>query len=224
MKLRFAMMTMAAVCSVSAAFGDVTFRTVIEMKFNLPIPPGALPPGFSGPTEMTARVKGTRSYSSFGKIASITDSSTGKLILLDADGKRFATTSISDYLSQVQQAAGAPTQQMPEEARKILEGIQFKVESHETGLSERIQGIDAAENEVMFAMTIPVPVPVPGGNGNGLELNGKFQVWKPKPSEMERVAALKEMNVYYDQSRQMGRDTASMMTKIFAMPTAPGAK
>jgi len=221
MKRCLALGTMAGVCALGTAFGDVTFRSVVEMKFNMPMPMTALPPGFSGPTEVTARVKGTRSYSSFGKIASIMDFRSGEMILLDTQAKKYASTTVQDYMAQVAQAA-APNQQIPEEARKVLEGMQFNVQAHDTGRSERIQGIDASETEILFTLTVPVPIP--GGNGQGLEVDGKFQMWKPKPGEMERVPALREMTAYYDQAKNLGKDTASMLTRIFAALPGMGDK
>ena len=218
------LLLLAAVCS-STALADATFRQVMEFKLNMPLPGGVGAPGaspFSGPTEIVARVKGGRAYSSFGKIASISDSGADKMILLDTAGKKYATTSMADYIAQVSQAASPAGQQIPEAARQILQNIQVKVESHSTGRSEKIQGIDAEETEVLFTMTIPVPIP--GGNGNGMEFIGKFQVWKPKPGEIDRVPALREISAYYDQSQKTGRDTLSVMTNMFGSMPGMGEK
>jgi hypothetical protein len=224
MKRCFVLILLAAVCCGSM-LADATFRQVMDFKFNMALPAGAAPNGFpfSGPTEIVARVKGHRAYSSFGKIASITDSDANKMILLDTAGKKYATTSIADYVGQVSKAAN-PGQDMPEAARQILQNIQVKVDSHATGRSEKIQGIDADEKEVLFTMTIPLPMPMPGGNGNSLEIDGKFQVWKPKAGEIDRVPALREMSTYYEESQKTGRDALSMMTKIFAAMPGIGDK
>jgi hypothetical protein len=218
MKRGFALVALAVVC-VASAFADATFRQVMEVKFNVPIGvvQGATPfPGLSGPTEIVARVKGTRAYSGFGQAASIMDSATDRITLLDMAGKRYATASTVEYLAQITQAASAPTGQMPEEARQILQNIEFKIESRDTGRSEKIQGIDAGETEILFTMTIPLPMPMPGGNGDGLEIRGKFHLWKPKPGETERVPALREISSYYEQSRKTGNDTASLITRLLA--------
>jgi hypothetical protein len=220
MKRWSALLILAGVCLPGMAFGDATFRQVVEMKVNVPIgmAQGATPfPGLSGPTEVVARVKGTRAYSSFGQAASIMDSATGEVTLLDTAGKRYAITTMADYLARIGQAANAPTQAMPEAGRQLLQNIQIKVDSHETGRSEKIQGIDAGETEILFTMTIPLPVPMPGGNGNtnGIELTGKFHLWKPSPGETERVPALREIAAYYENSRKTGMDTASAIMKAF---------
>jgi len=216
---RLSVLFLFAVFSVpGVAFADATFRQVMEIKMNMQLPTGG-PQGafpFSGPTEVVARVRGTRSYGSFGQVASIGDSSTDKIILLDHANKRYATTSMSDYLDQMAKIA-SPGGQIPQQALDLLKNIEVKVDAHETGRSEQIFGIDAGETEILFTMTIPIPIP--GGNGNGMEMNGKFQVWKPKAGEADRVPALREMAVYYEQARKTGRDAASMMTKMFgAMP------
>jgi hypothetical protein len=225
MKRLPALLVLAAIGVPGVSFADATFRQVMEFKLNMALPAGAQPGGFpfSGPTEIVARVKGTRSYATFGPIASISDSANSKIILLDTAGKRYATTSMADYLDQVTKMA-SPGGQLPPQALEILKNIQMKVDTHETGRSEKIFGIDAGETEVLFSMTIPLPMPMPGGNGNGMEINGKFQIWKPKPGEDQHVPALREMAVYYEQARKTGRDTASMMTKMFAAMPGLGDK
>jgi hypothetical protein len=65
---------------------------------------------------------------------------------------------------------------------------------------------------------------MPGGNGNGLEFTGKFLMWKPKPGEMDRVPALRELSSYYEQSRTLGNDIASVVTRMFAMLPGWGDK
>jgi hypothetical protein len=221
MKRLSALCLVPVFCLPGIALADATFQQVLEFKMNMTLPAGATQGGFpfSGPTETVARVKGTRAYSSFGQIASISDSSTNRVILLDTSGKLYATTSLDDYLDQVSKMA-KPAGEMPEQARELLKNIQMKVESRETGRSEKIFGIDAAETEVLFSMTLPVPVP----GGNGMEIAGKVQVWKPKPGESDRVPALREISVYYEQARKTGRDPAAMMTKMFGAVPGMGDK
>lgn len=223
MKRWSALLVLGGVCVPGVAFGDATFRQVMEMKFNMPVGmmQSAKPfPGMSGPTEVVARVKGTRAYSSFGQAASIIDSATDQITLLDTAGKRYSVATMADYLAQIGQAASAPAQGMPEAARQLLQNVQVKVDSHETGRSEKIQGIDASESEILLTMTIPLPTP----GGNGMEITGKFHLWKPNPGEAERVPALREMAAYYEHARKAGLDSSSLITKAFTAFPAMGDK
>ncbi|HKE21777.1 MAG TPA: hypothetical protein VKB88_05260 [Bryobacteraceae bacterium] len=226
MKRCFALAAMAALSAAGTAFADVTIRQEMDIKLNVPMPDGAMPAGlpFNGPTEIVSRVKGQRSYANLGKVATIMDSGTNQVIVMDTEGKRYAVTSMADYVNQISQMTKLPTDQMPEAARQMLQNIQFKADSRETGRSEKIQGIDTTETELSFSITIPLPVPMPGGNGNGLEFAGKFLISKPKPGEMERVPALRELSSYYDQSRKLGNDVVSMMARMFGAVPGLGDK
>src|SRR5690349_11805004 len=200
MKRLSALFLLAGVYSAGTAFGDASFRQVMEIKFNVPMPAGAAPSGFpfNGPMEIVCQVKGQRAYSSFGQMASIMDSGKNELILLDTAGKRYATTTLSDYMSKIAQTSGAAGAEMPEAARQILQNMQFKVESRDTGHTETISGINTTESEILLSISIPMPVPVPGTNGNGLEISGTFHIWKPNAGEIERMPVLREVNGYYE--------------------------
>jgi hypothetical protein len=63
---------------------------------------------------------------------------------------------------------------------------------------------------VVVNMSIPVPIP---GQENGLQINMKFQVWKPKPSELERVPALRELAAY-NQHKGLN-DPATLLRQMF---------
>jgi len=221
MKRLLALIALMGVCLLPAAFADATFRQVMEIKSPLMamMPSAAAGPAaqfFGKPTEVVSKVKGTRAYSGFGSMVSIMDSTKGEIILLDTTGKRYAVTTMSDYLANVSQSVTGGMPEMPEAARQILENMQFKVESRDTGRSERIQGIDTDESETTLSISIPLPMPIPGSASNTMEITGMFHLWKPKAGEMERVPALREINAYYLQSGKMGGgDVTSMMKKMF---------
>ena len=143
----------------TAASADVTIRQTMEFQFKMPMPGvQALPAPFNGPIQVVSRVKGDRAYSSFGPLISITDSAKNEVTLIDEKGKRYATTVLSDYLAQMQKTATGGAD-MPEQVKQLLANIKVEVTSTDTGRSERILGIDAAEREVEFHMTSPLPVP-----------------------------------------------------------------
>jgi hypothetical protein len=195
----------------SAVYADVTVHQTMEFQFKMPMPAAqTLPPMFNGPIELVSRIKGQRAYASFGSLLIITDSAAKQITLVDPKGKRYAATSLADYLASVQKTASGGAA-MPEEARQMPANIKVDIQSKSTGRSERIMGIDAAETEIVFHMTIPIPIP---GQENGLELTGKFQCWKPKPGEADRVPALGELEAYHSRAGDMV-NTGSMLSQIF---------
>jgi hypothetical protein len=204
----------------TTAFADATFHQVMEFKSPLiaMMPAGAASLPFGKPTEVVCKIKGTHAYSGFGAAGWISDSTNGDVTLLDTAGKRYATTTLSEFLSKLSPPGGAS--QMPEAARQILGNMQMKVDSHDTGRSERIQGIDTNETETTITITMPLPMPMPGANSNTIEITGSIRIWKPKPGEVDRVPALREITTYYQQWGKMGGgDLASMLKQILgALP------
>jgi len=192
----------------TSLYADVTMRMGLELKFNVAIPGDVPKLPFN---EISTRIKGDRGYAVFGPIVAITDLSTGKITLLDAKGQRFATITMADYISKLAGAGGPGGQNMPEEAKQMLAKIKFDAESHETGRTSRIQGIDAVEREVVIHISIPVPIP---GQENGLRIDLKMQIWKPAPAEFERVPALRELAAYNERNKGFG-DMSVIMHQMF---------
>ncbi|MGO9012484.1 MAG: hypothetical protein ACLQPN_20505 [Bryobacteraceae bacterium] len=191
---------------------DVTMRMSFDLKINMALPTAVPKLPFN---EVLTRVKGDRGYAAIGPIVAITDISTGKVTLLDPKAQQYATMAMADYLSKLTGANAQNAQNMPEEAKQMLAKIKFDTESHDTGRTDRIQGIEVYEREVVVNMSIPVPMP---GQENGMQISMKLQVWKPKASEFERVAALRELAAYNDRNKGFG-DLATIMRQAFgAMP------
>jgi len=97
----------------------------------------------------------------------------------------------------------------------MMANIKFDIQSQETGRTNRIQGIDVYEREVVVNMSIPVPMP---GQENGMQVSMKFQTWKPKASEFERVPALHELAAYNERNKGFG-DPSTVLRQVFgSMP------
>jgi hypothetical protein len=102
-----------------------------------------------------------------------------------------------------------------EAAKQALANVKFDVESHETGRTDRIGGVAVFEREVVVNMSLPVPIP---GQENGMQMTMKLQVWKPNPSELDRMPALRELATYTDRNQGFN-NPAAMLRQIFsAMP------
>jgi hypothetical protein len=188
---------------------DVTMRMAFDFKINMAVPGGAPSLPFN---EMVTRIKGDRGYASMGPIVALTNLATGQMTLLDPKGQRFATMAMADYLSKIGGAQGQATANIPEQAKQILAMIKFDTQSHDTGRTDKIQGIDAYEREVVVDMSIPVPLP---GQEKGLHLIMKFQLWKPQPGEFERVPALRELAAYNERNKGLS-DPATILRQMFS--------
>jgi len=180
----------------------------LDLKINMAIPTGAPQLPFH---ETVTRIKGDRGYASMGPIIAITDISSGQVTLLDPKTQHYATVAMANYVSKLTGGNGQAMQNMPEEAKQMLAKIKFDSESHDTGRSDRIQGIDVFEREVVVHVSLPVPIP---GQENGMQISMKFQVWKPKPSEFERVPALRELAAYNDRNKGLN-DPATLLRQMF---------
>jgi len=195
---------------------DVTVRQAMEFHIKMALPAGQqLPAPFNGPVEILARVKGERAYTTFGSMVVITDAAKNRITLIDNPNKRYATGSLSDYMAMAGKGFNAAA--LPPQALQLLANIKVDADSHETGRSERIQGIDAVEREVIVNISIPIPVPMPGLE-NGLQLTGKFECWQPKAGEIERVPALRELVAYRSHAGRMGDPGAIVKQMFGALP------
>jgi|CZKN01.1.fsa_nt_gi hypothetical protein len=212
LKLRRALLPALLLVACTSLYADVTMRMAWDFKINVALPSAMPQLPFN---EILTRIKGDRGYAAIGPIVAITDLATGKVTLLDPKAQQYATIAMVDYLSKVAGASGQNTQNLPEQAKQILAKMKFDAESHDTGRTDRIHGIDAYEREVVVNISIPVPIP---GQENGLQLSLKFQIWKPKPSEFDRVPALHELAAYNERNKGFG-DPSTVLRQIFgSMP------
>jgi hypothetical protein len=193
---------------------DVTVRQSMDIKINMPMP-GAQPPQMPF-KEILMRIKGDHGYADMGIMTVISDGLTHQVTLVDPKTKRYATSSMEDYIAKTSQAAAMPD--MPEEARQMLAKTTFDVKSIETGRSDRIQGIAVSEREVTMNINIPVPAP---GMESGLQIVGKIHVWKPQPAEFDRLPALREVAAFYERNKAFS--PAESMRKMFSSMPGMGA-
>ncbi len=190
---------------------DVTVRQSFEYKMNLPNP-GAQVPQFPF-HEMSMRIKGDRAYCQTGWMTSITDASTGQVTMLDPKTSRYATATMAEYMAALQNSVSGNA--MPEQAKALLSQIKADVESHDTGRRERIQGVDAAEREIVLTLTIPVPIP---GQENGLRVLVKMQVWQPGAEAAARIPWVREMTSYYNRAMDVNNPLNMMRQMFTAIP------
>ena len=125
-----------------------------------------------------------------GAMTSITDFAKQELTILDNQGKRYSTLPYARF-------ADAATASMPPvsgQAAAELASMRSHFDSKATGRSATIQGIEADERE--FDITIDPPdlpnmPPMPGPM-----IRMEMRLWMPKPGEMLRVPAIREVSEY----------------------------
>ena len=202
---------------------DVTMRSSLNMKINVAMPGAAPELPFK---EIVARIKGDRSYAAMGTLVTVTDASRSEVTLIDTKAQRYAILTLADYLAKAQASnltapAGASDQEKAETAKaadaakQMLANMKFDVESRDTGRTDRIGGVAVFERELVVNLSIPVPVP---GQENGMQMTMKFQLWKPEPSELDRMPALRELATYSDRNQGFNNPTAMLRQVFAAMP------
>src|SRR5262249_35923321 len=132
------------------------------------------------------RIKGKRSLMQSGPLITITDVEKGTITLIDPKGKRYATTSISEYGDKLK----AAIPEVPEAAKQMLENMKFDVKTKKTGKTDVIKGIKAEK------MLITVSVEMGGATAGGTAMRMEMHLWPATTEELERVPALKEVATF----------------------------
>ena len=202
---------------------DVTMRSSLNLKINVSVPGAAPELPFK---EIVARIKGDRGYAAMGTLVSVTDSARGEVTLIDTKAQRYAIMNLADYLAKMQPGNLKPpanasdeekaqAAKVAEAAKQAMANVKFDVESRETGRTDHMGGIAVFEREVVVNMSIPLPVP---GQENGMQMMMKFQLWKPAPSELDRVPALRELATYTDRNQGFNNPMAMLQQIFSSMP------
>src|SRR6516225_3922869 len=133
----------------SAASADITLRQTSTIKL-----PSFIPPEFeadirdqlqrSMPAETLLRIRGDKTYASYGPLAAIADYGRNQVTLLDPKSKRYASVPLAEFgdrfaaavKATVLRGAGQPLAQTP----------RFDVAAKKTGQVAPVQGIQAEES------------------------------------------------------------------------------
>jgi len=151
------------------------------------------------------RIKGKRSLMQSGPLITITDGEKGTITLLDPKGKRYATTSLSDYADKLK----AAMPQVPEAAKQMLENMKFDVKTDKTGKTDVIKGIKAEE------MLVTMSVEIAGATAPAMAMRMEMHLWAATKDELDRVPALKEV-ANYMANQAASIDPSSNVAKMFS--------
>jgi hypothetical protein len=174
-------------------FADVTLRYNMEFKTTAPMPAGQMPQ--AGPTVL--RIKGDKTYSTFGKLTIIGDLVTNRTIVIDAEHMRFASGSSEDYVKAMV-AASAPIQNVPPQvqtgAQAAMQMFKADVQSRKTGRTETIQGIPAEESEVVISVNMNISLPNAPAGGPFMRM--ALHLWSASADDVARTPGLAELARY----------------------------
>jgi len=209
---------------------DVTVRYKNELKVGAGAPP-AVAQQTAGvmkstmPTETVIQIKGTKGYTSNGKIISLTDFEKQVITVVDPEHKQFATVYMKDYADQVLSVLPAAAAPPSDAAQKLLNSMKTTFTSEKTGKTDTILGIQA--EETLLTLTVFMPLPsaasstAPARAPQPAELmKMDLHIWTALPSEVERIPALHEFSsVYGDGSAASVLNPDALLGKAFgAMP------
>ena len=158
--------------------------------------------------DLTIRIKGNKTYSETGRLAFVMDMKTQNLTTVDRANKRYATLPASQYADQAKLAMP----EVPEQARAMLAAMKTSVESHSTGRTATILGIETEEREIVLTLDMPA-----AGLPTGSPLMKMIlQTWTAKPEEVQRSQALQELKTYMA-SATSAMNPAEMVKQVGAI-------
>jgi len=159
--------------------------------------------------DMVIRMKGNKTYSETGHLVLIMDLKTQVLTTMDPVNKRYATVPASQYADQAKIAMPA----VPEQARAMLAAIKSTVETHSTGRTATILGIETEERETILTLDLPM-AGLPAAGGPLVKVI--IQAWAAKPEEVQGKPVLQELKTYMA-SATSAMNPAEMVKQIGAI-------
>jgi hypothetical protein len=198
-------------------FADVTLRYSVDFKMALPMPAGQTPQ--TGPTVL--RIKGDKTYSTFGKFTTIGDLATNRTIVIDAEHMRFASGSSEDFVKALMAAVSAQTPNVPPQAQSAMQMFKADVQSRKTGRTETIQGIPAEESEVVISLNMNIPLPNVPTEGPFMRM--VLHLWRASADDVARTPGLAELARYNTAVAGLADPSADFSASIHKMMAAlPG--
>lgn len=186
MRIFPAAISVALLLAPSFVRGDATIRYKTEVTSALPFPATEL----TGITYMKGNKGATVSS---GEII-VADFVKNEITLIDTERKRYVTIPASEFATRM-------AEMMPKADTadgQIPGSPQTKCDSHKTGRTEVIQGVQAEEREQTCWQEIKLTEGTQQEPAAVADLGGKFvtHVWSASPSERARVPALWQLSGY----------------------------
>jgi hypothetical protein len=176
------------------------------------------------PPSTTIQIKGTKELSTNGRFESVSDLGKQMITLIDPAHNQFATVYMKDYAAEVLSVMPG-AQPVPADAQKILDSMTSTFSSEKTGKTETINGVQA--EETMMTLEVKMPDPSAASSTGATQaaapvdmMQMVIHMWTALPSEVDRVAGLKEFaRVYGDPAATAAINPGALMGKAFqSMP------
>jgi hypothetical protein len=209
-------------CAAPMLRADVTMRYKSDVQLAPFLPPEmldqfnqAMKSGMDA-TGQIIRMKGAKAVSKTGSFSSIVDFEKRELTMVDGANKRVATVPADKF----NESWTVALPEVPEQARKVFESMKVNFDSHQTGRTETIQGVQAEEREAVLSMEMPMPGAEEGAPTVSM-MKMVMQIWTAKPEEALRVQAIRELTAYNLWTAHF-MNPGQAMEKVFSMITAFG--
>jgi hypothetical protein len=178
---------LASLAQFMRADATLRYHTELQLNNGTSVLSSALQ-AFRQNQDLSIRIKGNKAYSEAGHLAFIIDMKTQDMTTLDPMNKQYATVPASQYADQAKLVMPA----VPEQARAMLAALKTSIESHDTGRTATILGIETEEREIVLTLDMPAA---------GLPAGSPFmkmilQTWIAKPEEIQRSQVLQELKTY----------------------------
>ena len=199
---------LATLAQLTRADATLRYHTNIQLADGTAVVASALQ-ALRENRDIVIRIKGNKTYTETGHLMFIMDMKTQNLTTVDPANKRYATIPASQYADQAKIAMPA----VPEQARAMLASMKTSVESHSTGRTATILGIQTEERETVLTLDLPM-VGLPSTGGPLLKM--VIQTWTATPEEVQRKEVLQELKAYMS-SATSAMNPAEMVKQIGAI-------
>jgi len=201
----------------SALRADVTIRYKNEVNLGVlqNATRGAV---FSIPQLSLMRVKGAKASAGMGAFASLIDTGSGQIMLIDSQHKTYATAALKDYADKM--ASAIPQPAVSAEAKNVLDSMKTTTSVNKTGRTMVIQGIQADEIEFTLSVNMGAPAPSqqPAVTIPAVTMKAVMQFWTARPDEALRHPALRELAGYGAYARLLLNPMDSIQKILSSLP------
>ncbi|HXR96920.1 MAG TPA: hypothetical protein VN709_03670 [Terriglobales bacterium] len=216
---------------------DTTMRTHVTWKSGGMMPPEMVAQFMAMAKDVTAHMpsdvvlemQGTKARTEgTGMGITILDLGSSQVMVLNPATKHFAALPLHDFLATGLGATPAKLPPVPPQAQEFFSALQIATDSHATGRTDTVAGVQVEEHTVSLTLRIdpskfppdpahPIPADVlPLFQSPVLRL--EFAFWTPAAGESQRVAALGQIQSFNAVQTRMFSPLAQMQTILTQLP------
>jgi len=193
---------------LTSARADVTIRYQATVT-----PSPIMPPEAQAQVKQTAGapvtmlVKGSKGYTQMKDVITVTDLAKQTTTFINNAQKTYATVSMNDYDKVIAQMLP----NISPETRSMLDNMETKFESKDTGRKQTIQGIVAEDYQVTITISAKTAT---DQEKSGVMMRMVLDIWSADPNEAARVPALSEVERFTALSQTAMNPTAMVQQML----------